>query len=153
MRVSAAEPLAVGQSFTIDSPIMGEVRRVNVFEPSVYGAAINVAMPVLYLLDGGVDEDFLHVAGLVQILVSSGSMRPFLLVGIENTQRRRDMTGPTANADDRKIAAVVGGSATFRRFIRDELMPAVKSRSRQRHGLPLKLPSPAVFQILGYFLF
>ena len=57
-------------------------------------------------------------------------MRPFLLVGIENTERRRDMTGPTENEDDKKIAPRVGGSEAFRRFIRDELMPQVKRRYR-----------------------
>lgn len=62
--------------------------------------------------------------------MSNGGMRPHVLVGIENTQRRRDMTGPTEIAEDRKIAPVVGGSAAFRRFIRDELMPAVRSRYR-----------------------
>ena len=40
--------------------------------------------------DGGMAEDFLHVAGLVQVSVGNGTMRPFLLVGIENTQRRSD---------------------------------------------------------------
>jgi predicted alpha/beta superfamily hydrolase len=80
--------------------------------------------------DGGLGEDFLHVAGLIQVSVGNGTMRPFLLVGIENTERRRDMTGPTANAEDRKIAPRVGGSVPFRRFIRTELMPAVAARYR-----------------------
>jgi predicted alpha/beta superfamily hydrolase len=57
-------------------------------------------------------------------------MRPFILVGIENTERRRDMTGPTTNDADRKIAPRIGGSATFRQFIKDELMPAVTARYR-----------------------
>src|SRR5262245_8520287 len=82
------------------------------------------------MLDGGIKEDFLHIAGLVQVSVGNGTMRPFLLVGIENTQRRRDMTGPTENPEDKKIAPRVGGSAAFRAFIRQELMPQVKSRYR-----------------------
>jgi predicted alpha/beta superfamily hydrolase len=57
-------------------------------------------------------------------------MRPVLLVGIENTQRRRDLTGPTTNETDKKVARVVGKSEAFRRFIRDELMPQVKERYR-----------------------
>jgi predicted alpha/beta superfamily hydrolase len=80
--------------------------------------------------DGGLAEDFLHVAGLVQVLVGNGTMRPFILVGIENTQRRRDLTGPTTSAEDKKIAPRVGGSAAFRQFIRRELMPAVRQRYR-----------------------
>ena len=56
--------------------------------------------------------------------------RPFLLVGIENTERRRDLTGPTENAKDRSIAPRVGGSQAFRNFIRHELMPEVAKRYR-----------------------
>ncbi len=70
----------------------------------------DLRVPVLYMPDGGIAEDFLHVAGLVQVSVGNGTMRPFLLVGIENTERRRDMTGPTDNAEDKKIAPRVGGS-------------------------------------------
>jgi predicted alpha/beta superfamily hydrolase len=80
--------------------------------------------------DGGLAEDFLHIAGLVQVSVGNETMRPFLLVGIENTERRRDMTGPTENLEDKKIAVRVGGSAGFRNFIRDELMPQIKRRYR-----------------------
>ena len=80
--------------------------------------------------DGGIGEDFLHVAGLIQVSAANGTMRPHLLVGIENTQRRRDLTGPTGSEDDRKIAPVVGGSAAFRGFIREELMPDVRRRYR-----------------------
>lgn len=128
--ISAAQPLVIGESFTIDSRIMGEVRHMNVFVPTVYGEKIDAPMPVLYMPDGGMNEDFLHIAGLMQVLVCNGGMRPCMLVGIQNTQRRRDMTGPTTNPEDRKIAPVVGGSANFRRFIKEELIPAVRSRYR-----------------------
>ncbi len=128
VRASAAGPLSIGESFTIESRVMGETRHINVYKPTVYGQAVPTPIPVLYMLDGGLDEDFLHVAGLVQVLVSNGGMRPFLLVGIPNTSRRRDMTGPTTSDEDRKIAPVVGGSATFRRFIREELIPTVRAR-------------------------
>ncbi len=55
-------------------------------------------------------------------------MRPFILVGIENTERRRDFTGPTANARDSSIAPRVGGSAPFRAFLRAELIPEINRR-------------------------
>jgi predicted alpha/beta superfamily hydrolase len=120
-----AEPLSIGETFTLQSKVLGEMRRINVYRPA---AQANAPLPVLYMPDGGIGEDFLHVAGLVQVLVGNGAMRPFMLVGIENTERRRDMTGPTTNAEDKKIAPRVGGSADFRRFIRDELMPHIKAR-------------------------
>lgn len=124
------QPLVIGETFTLDSKALGETRRVNVYLPAGYEASKAERFPVLYMPDGGIAEDFLHVAGLVQISAANGTMRPFILVGIENTQRRRDTTGPTVNPEDRKIAPVVGGSAAFREFIRDELIPAVNARYR-----------------------
>lgn len=123
-------PLVVGDTFTVESKGLKETRRVNVYLPPAYSASPDARFPVLYLLDGGAAEDFLHIAGLVQVCTGNGTMRPFVLVGIENTERRRDMTGPTENAEDKKIAKRVGGSAAFRDFIRDELMPQVKERYR-----------------------
>jgi len=128
--VERAVPLIIGETFTMDSKILNETRRINVYLPPGYTESLNARLPVLYMPDGGIAEDFLHVAGLVQVSVGNGTMRPFLLVGIENTERRRDMTGPTENENDKKIAPRVGGSEAFRKFIRDELMPQVKSRYR-----------------------
>lgn len=128
--LSQATPLVIGDTFTIDSKILGETRRINVYTPPGLVESPEVRLPVLYMPDGGVAEDFLHVAGLVQVSVGNGTMRPFLLVGIENTERRRDMTGPTENPEDKKIAPRVGGSEAFRRFLREELMPQVKGRYR-----------------------
>lgn len=125
---SDAAPLVIGETFTIDSRILGETRRINVYTPPAYTLPPDGRLPVLYMPDGGVQEDFVHVAGLVQVSAGNGTMRPFLLVGIENTARRRDLTGPTDVAKDREIAPVVGGSAAFRRFIRDELMPTIEAR-------------------------
>ena len=125
-----AAPLVIGDTFTIESKALGETRRINVYLPPGYKESADSRVPVLYMPDGGIAEDFLHVAGLVQVSVGNKTMRPFLLVGIENTQRRRDMTGPTQNEEDKKIAPQVGGSSAFRMFIRKELMPEVRARYR-----------------------
>src|SRR5262249_39297306 len=109
-------------------------------------------LPVLYMPDGGMAEDFLHVAGLVQVSVGNGTMRPFLLVGIENTQRRRDVTGPTENEEDKKIAPRVGGSAAFRSFIRQELMPQVKTRYRTTNETAIVGESLAGLFVVETFL-
>lgn len=130
VRASAARPLAFGETFTIESRVLGETRTINVYRPPVWDDTLAAPRPVLYMPDGGVGEDFLHVAGLLQVSVGNGSMRPVLLVGVENTERRRDLTGPTRNPKDREIAPRVGGSAAFRRFLREELMPVVNARWR-----------------------
>jgi predicted alpha/beta superfamily hydrolase len=127
---SPSAPLSIGETFTIQSKTLGEVRRINVYLPPQYSETPTTPLPVLYMPDGGVAEDFIHVAGLVQVLTGNGGMRPFILVGIENTQRRRDLTGPTENAEDKKIAPKVGESAAFRTFIRAELKPAIAARYR-----------------------
>lgn len=126
--VTAPAPLVIGETFTIESKALGETRRINVYRPQPWGLDPKAPLPVLYMADGGIGEDFLHVAGLVQVLSGNGSMRPFLLVGIENTERRRDMTGPSSDPQDQKIAPRIGGSAAYRRFLRDELMPQVRQR-------------------------
>ena len=127
---SAATPLVIGESFNIDSQALQEKRHINVYMARAWDTAPDAPLPVLYMPDGGVSEDFLHVAGLLQVSVANGTMRPFMLVGMQNTQRRRDLTGPTDSAEDRKIAPVVGGASAYRAFIRDELMPEVRRRYR-----------------------
>ena len=125
-----AAPLAIGETFRLASKPLGETRRINVYLPAGYAAEQKTRFPVLYMPDGGIAEDFLHIAGLLQVLNGNRTMNPFVLIGIENTERRRDMTGPTDNPEDRKIAPRVGGSAAFRAFIRTELMPLVNTRYR-----------------------
>ena len=127
---SAATPLAIGESFTLDSQALKEKRHINVYMARAWDTPPDAPLPVLYMPDGGVAEDFLHVAGLLQVSVANGTMRPFMLVGIQNTQRRRDLTGPTENAEDRKIAPAVSGAPAYRAFLRDELKPEIARRYR-----------------------
>jgi predicted alpha/beta superfamily hydrolase len=113
-------------SFTIESVPLGETRRINVYTPPRYTP--DARYPVVYMPDGGVEEDFPHVAATVDAGIRAGEMRPVIVVGIENTERRRDMTGPTEVQEDRAIAPRVGGSAAFRRFIAEELIPEIGRR-------------------------
>jgi predicted alpha/beta superfamily hydrolase len=125
----ATDPVLPHQTFTIDSKLLGETRRINVYTPPGYEKSA-VRYLVLYMPDGGVDEDFPHVTTDIDTAIRAGEMRPVIVVGIENTERRRDMTGPTQVESDRKIAVRVGGSASFRAFIRGELMPVIRKRFR-----------------------
>jgi uncharacterized protein len=125
----ATDSVPAHESFTIASRPLGESRLVNVYLPPGYRAS-SARLPALYMPDGGVHEDFSRVARTVDSLIAAGAIRPVLLVGIPNTERRRDLTGPNRVASDSTIAPRVGGSAAFRRFLRDELIPAVESRYR-----------------------
>ncbi|MEP6900023.1 MAG: alpha/beta hydrolase-fold protein [Rhodanobacter sp.] len=127
---SADRPMPAHESFVIRSARLGETRHVNVYTPPGYAVAKTARYPVLYMPDGGMQEDFPHVATDVDSAIRAGEMRPMIVIGIENTERRRDMTGPTDVASDRSIAPHVGGSAVFRAFIASELMPEVRRRYR-----------------------
>jgi predicted alpha/beta superfamily hydrolase len=150
--IENASPLVIGETFTIDSKILSETRRINVYLPPAYSESPNTHLPVLYMPDGGMAEDFLHVAGLLQVSIGNGTMRPFLLVGIENTERRRDLTGPTENPEDKKIAPRVGGSEAFRSFLRQELMPQVKARYRTTNETAIVGESLAGLFVVETFL-
>lgn len=118
------------ESWTVDSAVLGETRCIDVYVPPAAARDPALHLPVLYMPDGGIDEDFVHVAEAVHNGIEWGIVRPLMIVGVENTERRRDLTGPTEVAADRAIAPRVGGSAAFRAFVRDELIPAVAARYR-----------------------
>jgi predicted alpha/beta superfamily hydrolase len=123
------DPIPEHDSFTIESRAVKELRTINVWIPKEYAENAD-ALPVLYMLDGGIKEDFPHIANTLSELIAADKIEPILLVGIENTQRRRDLTGPTEVKKDKKIAPVVGESASFRAFVRDELFAEVNKRYR-----------------------
>ncbi|MEO6711318.1 MAG: alpha/beta hydrolase-fold protein [Planctomycetota bacterium] len=127
---TSVEPVLPHQTFTLQSRVLGETRRINVYTPPDYAQATDERYPVLYLPDGGLAEDFPHVIRTVDEGIRVGELRPLIVIGIENTERRRDMSGPTEVESDRRIAPRVGGSVNFRAFIRDELMPEVRERVR-----------------------
>jgi len=124
------DPVPAHDTFAVTSRALGEARPINVHTPPGYHASSAARLPTLYMPDGGLDEDFPRVVRTVDSLIALGAIRPVIVVGIPNTERRRDLTGPTRVAADSAIAPRVGGSAAFRRFLREELIPAVRARYR-----------------------
>lgn len=121
------DPVPEYLSFTLQSTKVAELRTINVWYPMEV-LADSDSLPVLYMPDGGIKEDFPHIANTLAKLIKSGRIPPTLLVGIENTKRRKDLTGPTEVATDKEIAPEVGGSFAFRDFIKEELIPEVNRR-------------------------
>jgi uncharacterized protein len=120
---------ALGETLTLDSKILGERRVINVYVPPGYSTSSD-RYPVLYMPDGGMAEDFPHVVGSVDVSIKNAVIRPLIVVGIENTERRRDLPGPTVVPDEQKAAPHAGGNDTFRAFLRDELKPMIAARYR-----------------------
>ncbi|TAF63556.1 MAG: alpha/beta hydrolase [Cytophagales bacterium] len=123
---------SIGKSIKIASTVLGENRVVNVYLPLSYANNPKQTYPVIYLLDGSKDEDFIHIAGIVQF--GSFSWIHFvpesIVVGIENVDRKRDFTYPSGNALDQKEFTTAGKSANFIQFIEKELQPLIEAKFR-----------------------
>lgn len=120
--------LNVGKIHTLHSEILGEDRTLNIYLPANYDS--NKRYPTVYLLDGGVDEDFLHVMGLVQFNTFPWIKRipECILVGIANTNREKDFTYPAKSKNDKKRIPENGGSEAFISFIEKELQPYISKQ-------------------------
>ncbi|KOS07726.1 esterase [Flavobacterium akiainvivens] len=124
-----ADPIPAHNTFTIASKQLGETRTINVWTPEGYAQATD-SLPVMYMADGGIKEDFPHIANTFSELIKAKKIKPFILVGIENIQRRKDLTPPTTVAKDKEVAPVVGGSGAFRAFVANELFAEVNKHYR-----------------------
>lgn len=124
------KPLTIGESITIDSKILEEERVLNIYLPHGYSPDSTKTYPVIYLLDGSMDEDFIHVAGVVQFGSFSwiNMLPPSIVVGIANVDRKRDFTYPTRNEMDKKYVPTGGGSAKFIDFLTKEIQPFIKQQ-------------------------
>ncbi len=123
------DPIPDYDTFKMISKQVDEERVINVWTPTHYKTNSD-SLPVMYMADGGIKEDFPHIANTLAKLIEEKKINPIILVGIENTQRRRDLTGFTEVKKDKEIAPIVGGSEKFRLFIKDELFPEIDKRYR-----------------------
>lgn len=132
---TVTEPLIMGQTYTIPSAVLDMDRRITIRLPKGwmgYEDGEKRTYPVLYVVDGGPQQDFPHLAGLVQSREINDTFSPVILVGIETVNRRHQITPPASDiaAYEAELDVKPGGSAAFRDFIRDELKPWVESRYR-----------------------
>ena len=102
--------------------------------------------------DGGINEDFPHIANTIAKLVNNKSIPPIILVGIENTERRRDLTGFSEVVEDEKIAPVSDGAGKFRAFISEELFKEVNKRYRTNNRKGIIGESTAGLFVVETFL-
>lgn len=122
-------PIVIGRSHLVPSRILKDDRRVAVYLPQHYSDPSR-RFPVIYLLDGGAEEDFHHITGLASISAAYGLTKEVIVIGIEGRDRRHDLTSPSADPADLKSAPTSGGSSAYRRFLIEELRPWVEARYR-----------------------
>jgi predicted alpha/beta superfamily hydrolase len=126
----SSAPIEIGKAYHWHSPAMNQDRIVNVVVPDDYDAKADATYPVLYLIDGGVDQDLIHIAGTEKLNAAWGRSADAIIVGIATKDRRRELTGPATDPDLLKQYPAAGHSAQFRKFIRDEVKPFVASHFR-----------------------
>jgi predicted alpha/beta superfamily hydrolase len=122
-------PIVIGQSFVLRTE-NGVAHRINIYTPEGYSKGTS-RYPVLYLLDGGISQDFHHISGLAQLGGTPwGPLQPLIVVGIESVDRRNELTPPTKDPALRRDYPTIGGSAAFRRFLLGQVKPFVEGRYR-----------------------
>lgn len=124
----AISPLCIGETTEFHSAILGENRKVNIYLPEGYDKNDGIAYPVIYLLDGSYNEDFIHITGLVQFFNLQLHMPKTIVIGISNIDRKRDFTFPTKVKESKEKYPTTGGSQAFMNFIENELQPYISAR-------------------------
>lgn len=130
------EVITLGFTDSIPSSVLGKTQTVNIYLPDGYHPDSAATYPVIYLLDGAVDEDFIHIAGLVQFSSFSwvNYLQPSILVGIVSTNRKHDLTykpAPDAVWPEwldgyPNIYEIGGGSEKFMSYIEKDLQPFIE---------------------------
>jgi len=130
IRADSSKPFVLGVIDEIESRQLNEKRMVNIYLPEGYNKDDTTRYPVVYLLDGSADEDFIHVVGLFQFDSFSWIKRVprSIIVGIANTDRLRDFTYPTSIQDEKEHYPTSGHSDKFIAFIEKELQPFVEKK-------------------------
>ena len=121
-RPNTEEVISVGTQRTLQSKVLGEERTLLIRVPKGYKKE-QTRYPVLYKLDGG-KSVFLQTVGTVEYLYDWRQAPDYIVVGIKNTDRRRDM-----NLDQ--------GADQFIRFLSEELVPFVEANYRTKESRTL----------------
>jgi predicted alpha/beta superfamily hydrolase len=122
--------VTVAKRYSIDSKALSETRTYLVHEPAGYDFT-DERYPVILLLDG--ESNIQHVSATADFLANNGRAMKMLVVGIENTDRQRDLTPPITNArTDNRPEGKIGGADRFLSFIAEELLPRIDRTYRTR---------------------
>lgn len=147
----AETPIVIGRSYALPSAVMGQTREINVWLPPGY-AESGQTYPVLYVLDGGQDQDFHHISGIAQLGTIVGTTRDVIVVGVASVDRRNELALPTEDAELIARYPTQGHFDRFRRFIGEEVQPFIESRLRTSGETALMGESLAGLFVVETFL-
>jgi len=132
----SSKPFVLGIVDDIYSTQLAEKRILNIYLPEGYNNNDTIKYPVIYLLDGSADEDFIHVVGLVQFNTFEwiSRMPKSIVVGIATVDRRRDFTSHTTIEADKKKYPSAGQSGKFISFLEKELQPFIEKKFKTNNS-------------------
>ena len=132
-------PIRIGTQFILQSKILNEGVKVNVHYPDGYNSSDTTTYPVVYLLDGALDEDFLHIVGLYQFYSFEwiNFVKRSIVVGIVTTDRKRDYTFKTGIKSDSLKYLTSGHSNKFIDYIEKELQPTISKKCKVNNSRTL----------------
>lgn len=120
----AAAQIVMGQTDSLHSSVLQEVRNYRVSLPQSYAWASDRRYPVLYLLDA--QSEFIHTAASVGYLADHGEIPEMIVVGIDSTVRVRDYT----QTDWPKAWVGGGGAHNFKSALSNEIIPTIEQKYR-----------------------
>lgn len=147
-------PITIGTSHILHSTTLGDERQINIWTPADYGSAENAnrRYNVLYVLDGALDQDFQHIAGLGHLGALSWTYEPLIIVGIQTKDRRAELTRRPQDARHAAEFPQAGGARRFQDFIAAEVIPFIDANYRTGEGRALMGESLAGLFVVDTFL-
>lgn len=124
------KPIEIGKSYKVTSNVFGTNRNISIRLPQQYFAEPEKDFPVIYLIDGGAEQDFPHIAGILQSIDINWTVEPMILVGVETVNRAAELTPPSDNPRYNDIFPERGGADEFRAFLEGDVIPWVEAKYR-----------------------
>lgn len=110
----------------INSKILNESRKLLVHLPKDYNVNTNKRYPVLYALDATSHDKV--ILNSTHVLSSAKLLPDLIIVGIVNTDRKKDLTPHYINQDDQD--SELGKGNLFLNFLENEVIPMIDENYR-----------------------
>jgi len=132
VEVKSEIPIVIGTTLNIQSTIMDAERELNIWLPPSYTdkEESKTKFPVLYVIDGGLEQDFQHISGLSQLATINGNYQSMIVVGIKTENRFDELTSKPKDPRYIEEPPRGGKSAQFMDYISNEVIPLIEKRYR-----------------------
>lgn len=121
-------PLTIGETVTLE--VLGAAREVNIVLPPDYAKDPARRWPVVYQLDGAMQQDLMMGAGLMRWGALWGRSADAIIVGTATKDRQRELLPVTRDPAEAQRYPTAGESAAFRAWLAQVVKPLVEARYR-----------------------